>query len=75
MKTLIRIAQFHVEWWGIRKEETMSETGIASVVLMIFSVMIVVSYWRQIAIFLLLLVAAVFCCRVYYIASVFSAGD
>ena len=75
MKTLIRIAQFHVEWWGIRKEETMSETGIAAVVLMIFSVMIVVSYWRQIAIFLLLLVAAVFCCGVYYIVSVFSAGD
>ena len=51
----------------------MSETGIAAVVLMIFSVMIVVSYWRQIAIFLLLLVATVFCCGVYYIVSVFSA--
>jgi hypothetical protein len=51
----------------------MSETGIAAVVLMIFIVMIVVSYWRQIAIFLLLLFAGVFCCGVYYIVSVFSA--
>jgi hypothetical protein len=51
----------------------MSETGIAAVALMLFSVMIVVSYWRQIAIFLLLFVAAVFCCGVYYIVSVFSA--
>jgi hypothetical protein len=51
----------------------MSETGIAAVVIMIFTVFIVVSYWRQILVFLLLVFAAIFCCGVYYIVSTFYA--
>jgi hypothetical protein len=48
----------------------MSMTGLATVMLMVFAVMIVISLWRQIAIFMLYLAATVFCFGVYYIVSI-----
>jgi hypothetical protein len=45
----------------------MSERDLAIVVLMIFAVMIVMSFWRQIAIFVLSLIVVVFCFGVYCI--------
>ena len=47
----------------------MSMTGLATVMFMIFTVMIVMSFWRQIAIFLLYFAVTVFCFGVYYIVS------
>ena len=47
----------------------MSETGIAAVLLIIGVVMLVVCFWKQIALFLLLAAGTVFCFGVYYIAS------
>ena len=47
----------------------MSGTGLTAVVLMVGMVMLVMSYWRQIAIFMLFAVAVVFCFGVYYIFS------
>jgi hypothetical protein len=47
----------------------MSQTALATVMLMVFVVMIVMSCWRQIAIFMLYLVVTVFCFGVYYIVS------
>ena len=47
----------------------MSETGLTAVLLMIGAVMLAIFYWKQIAIFLLLLTVAVFCFGIYYIVS------
>ena len=47
----------------------MSETGLAAVLLMIGMVMLVMCFWKQIAIFLLFAVVTVFCFGVYYIVS------
>jgi hypothetical protein len=48
----------------------MSATGLAAVMLMVFTVMIVMSFWRQIAIFILYLGVTVFCFGVYYIVRI-----
>ena len=48
----------------------MSGTGLAAVLLMIGTVMLMVCFWKQIAIFLLFVAITVFCFGVYYIASV-----
>jgi uncharacterized membrane protein len=48
----------------------MSESGLAAVVLMVFTVMVVMSFWRQIAILLFYLAVTVFCFGVYYIVSI-----
>jgi hypothetical protein len=45
----------------------MSGTGLAAVLLMVGMVMLVMSFWRQIALFLLLVFVAIFCFGVYYI--------
>ena len=45
----------------------MSGTGLVAVMLMVGAVMLAMSYWRQIAIFVLFVVATVFCFGVYYI--------
>jgi hypothetical protein len=50
----------------------MSGTGLAAVMLMIGTVMLVVMLWRQIAIFLLFVITGVFCFGVYYIVSIIS---
>jgi hypothetical protein len=47
----------------------MSEAGLTAVLLMIGAVMLAICYWKQIAIFLLLLTVAVFCFGIYYIVS------
>jgi hypothetical protein len=47
----------------------MSMTGLATVMLMVFAVTIAISFWRQIAIFMLCLAITVFCLGVYYIVS------
>jgi hypothetical protein len=47
----------------------MSGTGLAAVLLMIGTVMLVMCYWKQIAIFLLFVAITVFCLGVYYIVS------
>jgi hypothetical protein len=47
----------------------MSGTGLVAVMLMIGMVMLMMSYWRQIAVFMLFAVAVVFCFGVYYIFS------
>jgi hypothetical protein len=48
----------------------MSATGLATVMFMVFALMIVMSFWRQIAIFILYLAVTVFCFGVYYIVSI-----
>jgi hypothetical protein len=48
----------------------MSGPGLAAVLLMVFAVMVVTSFWRQIAIFLFYLAVTVFCFGVYYIISI-----
>ena len=47
----------------------MSATGLAAVMLMIGTVMLLICYWKQIAIFLLFVAVATFCFGVYYIVS------
>jgi hypothetical protein len=47
----------------------MSGTGLVAVMLMVGMVMLVMSFWKQIAIFMLFAVAIVFCFGVYYIVS------
>lgn len=48
----------------------MSETGLATVMLMTFTIMIMISFWRQIAILLLYVFVAVFCTGVYFVVSI-----
>ena len=48
----------------------MSDTGLAAVLLMIGMVMLVMCFWKQIAIFLLFVAATVFCVGIYYIANI-----
>jgi len=45
----------------------MSGTGLTAVVLMVGMVMLVMSFWRQIAVFMLFVIITVFCFGVYYI--------
>jgi hypothetical protein len=45
----------------------MAGTGLAAVLLVIGIVMLVMSFWRQIAVFMLSVVFTVFCFGVYYI--------
>jgi uncharacterized membrane protein len=47
----------------------MSGPGLAAVLLVIGIVLLVVSFWRQIIAFVLLLILIVFCFGVYYIVS------
>ena len=47
----------------------MSGTNLGTVMLMVFAVMILISFWRQIAILILYLAVTVFCFGVYYIVS------
>jgi hypothetical protein len=47
----------------------MSGTGLAAVMLMVFGVMLVMSFWRQIAILILYIGVTIFCFGVYYIVS------
>jgi len=49
-----------------------SGTGLVAVVLMVGIAMLVMSFWRQIAIFMLFVITAVFCFGVYYIVSIIS---
>ena len=48
----------------------MSETGLAAVLLMIGTVMLVVCFWKQIALLILFSATIVFCFGVYYIVSI-----
>jgi hypothetical protein len=48
----------------------MSATGLATVIVMVFAVTLVMSYWRQIAIFLLYVFVTVFCLGIYFIVSI-----
>ena len=50
----------------------MSGTGLAAVMLMVGIVMLVISFWRQILVFLLFVSVTVFCFGVYYIVSIIS---
>jgi hypothetical protein len=47
----------------------MSGTGLGAVLLMIGMVMLVVFYWKQIAVFLLFVTVTVFCLGIYFIVS------
>jgi hypothetical protein len=47
----------------------MSEIGLGAVLLTIGIVMLVMRFWKQIAIFLLFVIVTVFCFGVYYLAS------
>jgi hypothetical protein len=47
----------------------MSGTGLAAVMLMVFGVMLIMSFWRQIAIFVLYVGITIFCFGIYYIVS------
>lgn len=51
------------------RRTAMSGTGLEAVLLMIGTVMLVVCFWKQIALFLLLAAGTVFCFGVYYIVS------
>jgi hypothetical protein len=48
----------------------MSGTGLVVVMLMIGSAMLVMSFWRQIAAFMIFIIAAIFCFGVYYVVSI-----
>jgi hypothetical protein len=47
----------------------MSGTDLATVMLIVFVVVVLMSFWRQIAILILYLAATVFCFGIYYIVS------
>jgi hypothetical protein len=47
----------------------MSGTGLTTVLLMIGIVMLMLRYWKQIAIFLLFVAVTVFCFGIYFIVS------
>jgi hypothetical protein len=47
----------------------MSGAGLTAVLVVIATVMLVVCFWKQIALLLLLVVGIVFCFGVYYIGS------
>jgi hypothetical protein len=47
----------------------MSGPGLVAVIVMIGIIMLVMSFWRQIAAFILLVCVAVFCFGIYYIVS------
>jgi hypothetical protein len=49
--------------------DPMSGADLATVILIVFGVMILMSFWRQIAILILYLAVTVFCFGVYYIVS------
>jgi hypothetical protein len=52
-----------VEDW----EEEMSETDLTAVMLMVGMIVLIMAFWRLIAIFLLALAITVFCFGAYYI--------
>ena len=67
-----------VTWWsyirqpvGCREEESMSEVAASVVLALILCVLIVISYWRQIIVTLLLAVFAVFCIGVYHVLALY----
>lgn len=47
----------------------MSGTGLGAVMLMVGMVMLVMTFWRQIVVFMLFAIATVFCFGAYYILS------
>jgi hypothetical protein len=47
----------------------MSQNGVAVVMTMLLCAAILVPHWRQVAVFLLFAVTAVFCVGVYYIVA------
>ena len=47
----------------------MSETGLAAMLLMVGTVILVMCYWRQIAAFIMIIMITVFCVGIYYVAS------
>jgi hypothetical protein len=47
----------------------MSGTDLATVMLIVFVVVVLMSFWRQIAILILYLAVTIFCFGVYYIVS------
>jgi hypothetical protein len=47
----------------------MSGIGLGAVLLMIGMVMLIMCYWKQIAIFLLFVIVTVFCFGIYFIVS------
>jgi uncharacterized membrane protein len=49
------------------KGKAMSEAGLGAVLLVIGTVMLVISFWRQILAFILIVFLTIFCCGVYYI--------
>ena len=53
----------------VRKEEAMSGIGLGAVLLMIGMVMLIMCYWKQIALFLLFVIVTVFCFGIYFIVS------
>jgi hypothetical protein len=48
----------------------MSGTGLTTVLLMIGIVMLMLRYWKQIAIFLLFVAVTMFCVGIYFIVSI-----
>jgi uncharacterized membrane protein len=54
----------------VRKGGAMSETGLEAVLLMIGTIMLVVCFWKQIALLILFSATIVFCFGVYYIVSI-----
>jgi hypothetical protein len=48
-------------------EEEMSETDLTAVILMVGMIVLIMAFWRLIAIFLLALAITVFCFGAYYI--------
>lgn len=51
----------------------MSETGLTAVLLMVFGVILLIKFWREILISVLFVFMIVFCCGVYYIFAIMSA--
>jgi hypothetical protein len=51
----------------IRKEEAMTGTSLAAAMLIALAAMIIMSYWRQIAILIVYIVLVIFCLGIYFV--------
>jgi hypothetical protein len=70
--TLVSVAQLDSPINGRRfgRRKAMSEIGLGAVLLMIGMIMLMLCYWKQIAIFLLFVIVTVFGFGIYYIVNI-----
>ena len=52
----------------------MSEADLGTVILMIFMIMLAISFWRQILMLMLFIIVTVFCFGIYYVVRTGDSG-